>query len=177
MRTLIKILSIFGIVAILATILYIRGFFLPSYIQWKNINLSMDLNRDGIKEIYQLKNKQAIIQFENETYEFDREWFISDIKIDDIDQDGVKELLMLVWNRTNYGDYSPFWDTNDTLHFSQHLYVFTIQNDSIHSKWMSSSLRPIIKNWEIRNHELVLTDPDDETTVWKWIDFGFERIE
>ena len=33
------------------------------------------------------------------------------------------------------------------------------------------------KNWEISNHELVLTDPDDETTVWKWIDFGFERIE
>lgn len=157
--------------------LYKQGFFLPSYIQWNTKTIEEDCNQDGYIETIQLQNKHVTIQFEQSKYSFDSHWFISDIALKDMDQDGTKELVMLVWNQMNYGDYTPFWEENDTFSFSQHLYLFTIQEDSIHSKWMSSRLRPNIKEWKINEDaSLSLLDPDGEWTQWIWNQFGFERI-
>lgn len=173
-KIVLLVLMLFGLYCF-----YIQGYFLPAWIKWESKNITDDINNDGISETFIIKNKNLTVQVNDFIiYKSPKSWKISDIIIADIDNNKEKELLVLCWNRTNYGDYKPFWEENDKINFSQHLYVYNIKNNILFPKWMSSVLKPNIKNWSVndQNH-ILIKDYKDNFSTWAWLKWGFERID
>ena len=125
-----------------------------------------------------LKNRRlSCFSEDQQLYETPDSWFVSDFLTDDFDEDGITEVLFLVWRQGDYGIAHPFWETPDPSSFYQHLYLFELCSEGLKRQWMSSALRPNFASWEICNHELHVMDPYGEATVWKWHGYGIARID
>lgn len=161
--------------AMLLYSLYVRGWFLPSWVSRNEKEIVMDLDGDGRSENIVLKSRHLSV---NGVQVTDSLWTVTDVFADDIDQDGTADLLLLVWNRTDFGDHHPFWQEKDTGHFYQHLYIFTYTENRLKPKWMSSALHPNIQEMKISpEHTLLIKDPQGEDSEWAWRGWGIERID
>lgn len=150
-----------------------HGLFLPGWIEWETDHITLKNNN----EIY-LENKRIAYQRGNDLlWESPKEWKVSKVLVADIDEDGSDEVMMLLWNRGDYGDYHPIWIKPDKYSYYQHLYVFNITDNQLERQWMSSRLLPQIKKLDLgENNTLIAVDPYDNQTIWKWMSWGFTAI-
>jgi len=107
-----------------------------------------------------------------------KDWLVSDFLTGDIDKDGAREVLLLVWKHGSYGKHRPFWVERDTIRFSQHIFIYTLRDDILKPIWMSSALELSILEWELDEEGvLTITDLDGETSRWAWIRWGLKRVD
>ncbi len=165
--------------AVVIFVLWWTGFFLPGWIIWQDKTLAIPAGINDVSGELVLHNRKLQYQRNGVTlYETDPAWYISDMLITDIDMDGDDEAVMLVWNHENYGDHHPFWETNDSFSFSQHLYIYDLLPVSLQPEWMSSRLAPNIKDWDIDCDQIItITDPYDNTSQWQWQGRSIVRID
>lgn len=110
------------------------------------------------------------------------------------------ELVLLLWKKGRYGIYRPFWVKDDEKEYSQHIFTYNIEklnskevhagsNEeakivstgsdftyTIHPKWGSSFIGDVYKEMVFKDGFLFLNNMDDESAVFKWVSFGFEKI-
>ncbi len=158
-------------------VLYQNGAFLPRWISWKS---GMHDAQSGQYEI-SLQNKSVTVFYENAPI-----WTSpTDIRVQaalscDIDRDQHDELLLLCWKRGRYGKQKPFWIDRDERTWSQHIFVYQYDTDTIRPKWMSSYIGQDVSEMTVkpddaaRNH-LFLTDPTGKITSWIWDSWGFTK--
>lgn len=137
-----------------------------------------DINQDGTDEKITLcDQKITITEDDNLLWESQEEWEVTDFLISDINKDGWEEILILLWKQGNYGEYTPFWEENDD-EFSQHIFIYQWKEQRLKPLWMSSGLKPRIKEWSMmedgRIH--IITDKDEDT-MWIWGNWGLERVK
>lgn len=175
------ILGIVGVIvlSLILSALWWKGYFLPSWVNWCEKEMAVPENPEGYPGEIVLKNRKLVYQVEgNVLYTTPDEWYVTDFLINDIDQDDMPEVLFLVWSHSDFGDHHPFYQKKDTFSFSEHLYIFDLQSYTLTPQWMSSRLSPQIKSWSINaDHELMIEDPYDETSTWKWYGYGIVRTD
>lgn len=155
--------------------MYLRGFFLPSWVEWKEVSLTGDFDLDGKEETLQTENKQILM---DGNILLPKEWLISDLQSGDIDRDGRQEIILLVFNRQNFGRYRPVWEGKDQEKFYEHIYIYHYENGKLVPFWMSSQLKPELTSVLVRDDGMIeASDTMGEKSLWQWITWGLERAD
>lgn len=152
-----------------------EGFFLD---KWEKRSIQADINKDGKDEVLQLDNRKMCIMSDgNNLWETPKEWKVVDFLFSDIDRDGEKEVLFLVWKRGSFGEFTPFWEENGE-EFTQHIFIYRWEEERLAPIWMSSKLRPRVDSWEIVDEDKIhiITDAGEDT-IWIWSNWGLSRIK
>lgn len=153
----------------------------------QDVLIAKDTDNNGVPESYQLVNKRLTVwEGRQIIWETPAEWEIKQILLADADNDGVEELLMVLWKYGSFGDVRPFWQAEDRA-YSCHLFMYRLQAGRMRAVWCSSAIDPPIA--EIS----VITDQDRQVSLeikerspfpypatrstWQWQDWGFARIE
>ena len=143
---------------------------------------AIDLDKDGRMEYCSLQRLYFVLRTETEMiWESPEEWKVEDYLYGDLTGNGEIELLLLVWKRGSFGSSRPFWLEADETTYSQHLYIYRLQQGDLRPVWMSSALQPQIVEWEwgedpVWGNILWLTHPGGELGDWRWGEWGLERI-
>lgn len=177
-----RILIVIGGILVMILILFClwwKGLFLPSWINWKETEVTEDFDQDGKPETLTLQKKRLILKRDGKTlYETPERWKIVSISIGDIDQDNVKEILALAWRHGDYGAYRPNWVKHDTIQWREHLYIFEVKDNQIKAQWMSSKLNPQIKSLRLnKDGSFTCVSPENQKSVWQWHGYGVYRIK
>ncbi len=155
-----------------------------------------DTDHDGNSELYVLNNQHLSV-YENNAllWQSAPDWIVQFFAVADVNHDTVDELLVIVWKKGNYGPDRPFWILQDDLRFSNHLFLYNLQQDQIKPLWMSSALDRPIKTFKIADsdndgkNELLVQEgsysisgwikvacTSPEFIVWQWKGWGFYRL-
>lgn len=164
-----------GIIGLVVFLIH-DGYFLS---RWQNKTILCDLNGDGTGEVIKLIRRRVTVSRDGTLlWESDNDWKAADVLTADLNRDGMEELLVLCWKRGSYGEYIPFWEEENDKEYSQHIFIYQMNGETIHAVWMSSRLKPQIKAWDIteENRIHIVTDKGEDT-VWMWDRWGLERVE
>ena len=106
---------------------------------------------------------------------------VQDVFATDLDGDGDKELIALLWKRGRYGPARPYWITSDEKKYSQHIFIYDINEDgSVTQKWCASDIGPVVVRMKVmeKNNAILLTeDVDDNARLWLWQSFGLKNMD
>jgi len=181
-RKILKFILIsIGVVAIgiVATyLLWWYGFFLPRWITW---------NTDGLafEEGYVTLKGRGITLREggkdgSVVWRTQRDWFVQDLVIKDVDRDGKEELILLVWKHGSYGEHMPFWVEKNDKALKQHIFIYQYEpkrESKIRAIWMSSQIEYEITDISSGEESyLNVTDRSGNTRIWTWREFGLYLV-
>ena len=166
------------IIAASAVNAWTRGLFLPGWIEWKQYT-EYDISQDPEILRITLNNKMLTVNDGTEgiIWQADKDILVQDFLYEDIDHDGVRELLILCWKIGKYGERVPQFGSGEDHKWHQHIYIYRWQDEIMKPIWMASEIGLNVKEWRFDTEErLVLTEPDGRETHWDWIDWGLESI-
>ncbi len=175
---------IFIVVVCVGCLLIHRYYSIPD----EEKTVSVDLDRDGNEEeIVQngtnLTLYRTMHSEREEIYAFSSDWDIQDFLIGDINGDETDELLVLLWREGNYGQYRPFWEEEEDTAYTQHIYIYQLQEgNALKTLWMSSGLKPEVDTWQMNEEGTIqILTTEGEDTTWRYSPvgqgFGLERIQ
>jgi len=147
--------------------------FLPSY--------SMPADKtdtDTSKDVTVIEKGRSLVVYQNgtEIWRLPVNVAAQDFLLEDIDHDDDKELLVLCWKRGRFGKHRPTWITSDELGWSQHIYIYEIENGKVRPKWMASDIGMQAKTWWYFDDRLYIRDTEDEVSCWIWKYWGLEKL-
>ncbi len=153
---------------------WLSGAFLPRWADWQSAEITKDLDRDGTEETFLLKNRRFYVKRGDETlYSSPLLWRVSNLFVEDIDNDGFSEMILIVWKHGSYGPHKPFWVKRDTIRFSQHVFIYRFRDGKVSSAWMSSDIgRKVKQSFVDAKNRLHLIETNDNETIWEWLDWG-----
>lgn len=143
-----------------------------------NKTIVCDLNGDGTDETIKLADRRVTVSRDGVLlWQSDDDWKAEDVLAADINRDGSREILILLWKKGSYGTYLPFWEEENDKEYSQHIFIYRVVEDGMEAVWMSSRLKPQAASWDITEDNLlhIVTDKEEDT-VWMWGQWGLERI-
>ncbi|MBP3735897.1 MAG: CapA family protein [Lachnospiraceae bacterium] len=159
---------------------YASGEGLPDWIVWESSKTPAE-EGDDLPDVL-LEDKRLCIFRDGELiWESEPDWLVQDYLLCDIDRDGEKELLTLVWKRGSFGAHRPLWITEDDDAYSQHIFIYDLhgQEEPVRPIWMSSAIPRHVSAMEFSGKEklLILTDPAGGRQAWRWEYFGLKAAE
>jgi hypothetical protein len=157
-----------------ALCLYLDGFFLPGWIEWKDGNIPVSGEETLVLEgrTAKLAKAGAVL------WRQDAGVRTQDALVCDLDRDGQKELLLLCWKRGRYGKSRPFWVTRDEITWSQHIFIYKLTAAGAKPVWMASDIGLDAASWTFgEKARLVITDKKGKKTAWDWLSWGLTNID
>ncbi|MCR4909517.1 MAG: hypothetical protein K5985_11860 [Lachnospiraceae bacterium] len=148
--------------------LWLRGAFLPGWIEW---------NRD-VRETLPEELSEKL----------DPSWLLQDARSFDLTGNGNSEEVLLIWKRGSYGRRKPTWVKKNDTGFSQHIFIYELRDGEYHPIWMSSALDfevasmsegkliPGTDHSGPGRKSLCLKSPDGTESFWGWLSWGLRRI-
>ena len=116
-----------------------------------------------------------------ELWKSDDGYKVQDAFVTDLDTDGDGELIALLWKRGKYGPARPYWITSDEKSYSQHIFIYDINEDgSVTQKWCASDIGPVVVRMKVmeKNSAFLLTeDVNDKACLWSWQSFGLKNMD
>ncbi len=156
------------IAAVFLGFIFLPGYSKPSDRTVSDTDQGITVTETGRKLTVSLNDK--------EIWSLPEEVRAQDFLYDDIDGDGRKDLIVLCWKRGRYGKHRPTWVEHDEISWSQHIYIYRIEDDRVIPKWMASDIGVDAASWEYQNGLLYITDTEGNVTKWKWIHRGLEKM-
>lgn len=176
------ILAVIGIITAIF-LLWWKGCFLPMWISWERTCFSyeeakVELRNRKVK-LYINEPESAIgSEAGKVAWSTPWDWSVQSVQCFDVDGDGHKELVMLVWKHGSYGKHLPFWVKNNDIRLEQHLFVYRweeTRENRLRAVWMSSALDMKVASMISDNkNRLIVTDTQGVHTRWQWQQFGFK---
>ena len=151
---------------------------------------NFDLDKDGVKESYFLKDGSLQISTEKKLiWQSPDTWWVDYYVLKDSNNDGLPELNLLVWKKGSFGESKPFWVTEEDKSIKNHLFVYKLKEGALKPIWQSSNLDN--PNYYIEfsdlnedgENELIAIEGSYSNTkerwitFWKWNGWGFSRIK
>lgn len=176
-KSVIKYIMILLLAAILCVAaifaLWWYGAFLPKWVDWKTYKSSyygLDLElKDG---------KLVLADNEKTHWSSKKDWFVQDILISDINNDGEEELVLLVWKHGSFGKHRPVWVKRNDINLQQHVFIYKYdksRDEKLRAIWMSSAIIYEIDSIErCFYNKLLVNDRAGNSKVWYWQDFGLK---
>lgn len=163
-----SVVAVFGTLWILAG----SGRFLPRWIDWRSGRID---EATGQYEIT-LKHKAVKVVYDNDIiWTTPKEVKVQDALSCDIDGDGAGELILLCWKVGRFGESKPFWVEEDEKTWSQHIFVYSYNGDTMKPKWMSSYIGVDVTRMSVLQQRLILTDTEGRVSSWIWDSWGFTK--
>ena len=166
---------IFGVL----TAMWWYGFFLPTWIDWQELETDYEGGYVVLKD-----RKLTLYSDESCTealWSTEKDWFVQDLVIKDMNRDGIEELVALVWKHGSYGKHMPFWETKNDKRLMQHIFIFTYEekrDSKIRNLWMSSEIAKDLTGIASgRKDRLILSRQNGDVKIWRWMDFGLKSAE
>lgn len=162
--------------------LWKRGFFLPDYITWNNQSDTFEIGSERVD--FTLKKKTLTIKDDATgeiLYESPKEWLVSDYFFFDVDHDGEKDVVMMVWKQGSFGEHKPFWHKGKDNKWTQHIFIYnwdSERSDRLDPRWMSSGLGiKVHKVYIDEKNRVHFIDDKGNETVWQWLGWGLTLVE
>ncbi len=99
----------------------------------------------------------------------------------DIDNDKKAELVLLVWKRGRYGNSRPFWIEKDEKDFSEHIFIYDIEDDgTVKEKWFASDIGEEVTRIKLieKGQSVILTEGrSGKCSLWTWKSFGLKNVK
>ena len=133
-----RVLSAFVVIgAMIGLVWFLRdgGYSLPRWIDWESGTFS---DVSGQYEISLKRRTVKIIYDKSVIWTAPKDIKVQDAMSCDIDGDGADELVLLCWKIGRFGTSKPFWVEEDEKTWSQHIFVYTCNGETVKPKWMSS---------------------------------------
>lgn len=179
------IITVPVIVVLIGLIIYClwkRGFFLPDYITWNNQSDTFEIGSERVD--FTLKKKTLTIKDDATgeiLYESPKEWLVSDYFFFDVDHDGEKDVVMMVWKQGSFGEHKPFWHKGKDNKWTQHIFIYnwdSERSDRLDPRWMSSGLGiKVHKVYIDEKNRVHFIDDKGNETVWQWLGWGLTLVE
>ena len=179
------IITVPVIVVLIGLIIYClwkRGFFLPDYITWNNQSDTFEIGNERVD--FTLKKKTLTIKDDATReilYESPKEWLVSDYFFFDVDHDGEKDVVMMVWKQGSFGEHKPFWHKGKDNKWTQHIFIYnwdSERSDRLDPRWMSSGLGiKVHKVYIDEKNRVHFIDDKGNETVWQWLGWGLTLVE
>lgn len=178
--SLLSILALAGMLILWFFLYHKNGWFLPDYIHWTQINQEVTFDEENVQII--LKNKKLSIRIDEKLlYKTADDVFVSNVFCNDIDHDGSLDVCMLVWKKGSFGEHKPFWISEDSNEYSQHIFIYhwdPLRDDRLDPLWMSSDLGIPVVHMDIdQSSRILLTDTDGVKTSWAWFHWGLVNCD
>ena len=173
---IIKVILAVGVISTAFFLMWWYGLFLPRNHAWKNQSFPY------YDAVLTLKHRQLTLQAEDNPKQIyfttDNDWFVQDVLVDDINRDGIEELVMLLYKHGSFGKHLPLWKKHNDISLGQHLFIYqwddTRQN-RLRALWMSSELEEeIISMHHGKNHGVLLENSRGEGKLWYYKGFGLK---
>ncbi len=154
-----------------------NGAFLPGWISWESGTHSA---QSGQYEVALYNQSVTVFSGTASVWTSPRDIKVQAALSCDIDRDQRDELLLLCWKKGRYGKHRPFWVDRDERTWSQHIFVYQYDGDTLRPKWMSSYIGQDVSQMDVKadassvNH-LLLKDPSGKITSWFWDSWGFTK--
>lgn len=171
------------------------GVFLPGWITWEKGTLQ---DADRQYEAVLAHKKVQVRQNGHVIWTSQKGLKVQQAQVNDIDNDGQDELILLCWRIGKYGKSRPFWVEHNEREWSQHIAVYEYNGDKMKTKWMASDIGFEVQEiWAgervayvsaaepepvksgctgLRpNNRLLLTDRQGQMTCWFWDSWGLTR--
>lgn len=150
----------------------------PNWSPWVEGELSCDLDADGADERLVVRDRRlSVLRGDSEAYRSPAGWLVSKALVGDVDDDGSREVVLLVWKRGSYGTSHPFWAAPDD-ELGQHVLVLAWTEGTLRQRWMSSALHAHVAAAELDDGaRLILTTAEGSQTRWQWQQWGFALLD
>ncbi len=106
---------------------------------------------------------------------------VQDYLVTDIDRDGDEEVIALLWKRGKYGQHKPFWVKENDTRYSQHLFIYDVEEDGKYrQKWCASDVGTPIRRMKMLDEEkgILLTETiDGVSNLWRWDQWGLDIMD
>ena len=196
-KVIMRLLLFFGIaVAVCVIFVFVRNNYIPAWIGWNDKEMAVygDENAspdeggvvssdNASKVIVKLgKKKLEVVNSSGETTFISKKDFkVQDVLVTDIDRDGDNEMIVLLWKHGKYGMHKPFWVEKDEKNYSQHVFIYDVDEDGkVTEKWCASDMESVagrIKLMEKNNSIFMMEDKDKNCTLWMWEGWGVKTID
>ena len=134
-KRVLSALVVLGAVLGLVWSLWDGSYSLPRWIDWKS---GMGLDASGQYEISLMRRTVKVVYDNSVIWTTPQDVKVQDAMFCDIDGDGTDELVLLCWKIGRFGTSKPFWVEEDEKTWSQHIFVYTCNGETVKPKWMSS---------------------------------------
>jgi hypothetical protein len=158
--------------------------------------LIQDIDGDSFLESYLLKDETLVITENGRTlWTSPQEWKIQSILLADVNHDGEKDLVMVVWKRGSFGRDKPLWLSREKRQYSSHIFLYNLSHDQFKPIWMSSALSRPIRSLQVQDvnndgkNELIIyegtyslrsylakSQDNPDYSLWQWKGWGFFRL-
>lgn len=156
---------------ITAEVLMSSGILIPRYASTEDKTIT-----DGGITVVKHGRSLSVKKGETKIWEIPGSIKVQDCLLEDVYGNGEKELMVLCWKRGRFGKHRPTWVTKDEKDYSQHIFIYVIDNDLVRPGWMASDIGPEAVSWEYEDGILYLTQTDGIVTRWRWDTWGFEKM-
>ena len=180
---LIKIISIFFIIIILFSVIFIiqsSQLNIPDNIVFNSKNASaFDLNISLSDGHFKISDESG-----SAVWESDSKWKVQDFIVCDIDNDSQDEILLLTWKKGSFGKHLPFWVESNDTDTGQHIYIYEKREEGadkdgfLRASWMSSALSNTIISFSFDpSTRLRVTYEDGTVQYFNWNSWGLKTYE
>ncbi len=142
----------------------------------KSLQIYEDISGDLTGKRFEIIGEEGKV-----TWRSPRRFFIQDALVSDLDLDGEKELILLLWKIGKYGKHRPFWVDRDEWTFSQHVFIYSVTSDGeIKHRWGASEIGKEIVRMKLmeKNESFIMTeDVSGSCVVWRWESFGLKTVD
>lgn len=138
---------------------------------------------------FNLSNGILVISRDKQTvWQTPADWWVASYVLADVNHDGKIELNLSVWKPGDFGPSKPVWIEKNDMSVKNHLFVYELGADGVHSLWQSSNLDQPTCEFVFADldgddkQELGVIEGEYTTTracrgkfvaVWKWDEWGF----
>lgn len=189
------LLLVIAAVAICIALIAAKVDSIPGWVSWETRMEDLTVNTQDSTAVVGkicLSKKNLIVTNADDVIVFqtNKDIKVQDFLYTDVDHDGQKELVALVWKRGKFGKHRPFWIETDETNYSQHIFIYevhdeynvilTVKNGDVTPKWFASDIGVKVKRMKVleKNESIILTESIDGTnTLWTWKSWGLEAIE
>lgn len=133
--------SLLLLLAILAALVLLYWF--P---RTNNMMLEADIDGNGVKECYLLKNGYLeVTEKEKLFWKAHGDWYVQDIEIADITGNGKPNLILQFMSTDNFASHIPFWHKKREKGLFSHIFIYEYRQGRLKCIWGSSALnRPAV---------------------------------
>ena len=186
------------VVAICIAAIWYRYNMIPSWACWKEKRFEIPVDKVNLPDSKTkeadiasetvlckavLKDKALTVYRDDGSICFENEdkVLVQDATFADIDRDGDKEMILLLWKRGRFGEHRPFWIDSDEKTYSQHIFIYDIdEGGTVRNKWFASDIGAYVSRMKLMDKDsaLIMTETrEGECLLWAWESFGLKNLD